>query len=313
MGVWLKKNFIEISETTSKQGTMLERFSYEDINEKFIDAIVNDEKIKWIQISKALPDEAYTIIDLVLSKKPDLYFRIHGLYGDSKFDISILEKMPHLHKLRIDCHLRSCPDMIDFDILTRLDLKALHLDAFDLKDYSFLQSLPEGLEELVINADTAGGTIKFDCKWLLRYHSLRILWLGKKAKKNIKFVAELPALESLSLRGIKLSDFEFLKQMKLRELRLLWNSNNDLEELKYLTTLRELELWRINKLENIDFISKLINLEVIRLQDLKHVTSLPDLSELHNLKKIVLDNTGIKIENVKNDLRDKVEFFNHHF
>ena len=53
------------------------------------------------------------------------------------------------------------------------------------------------------------------------------------------------------------------------------------------------------------------NLEVIRLQDLKHVTKLPDLSELHNLNKIVLDNTGIEIKSVKADLRNKIEFFNH--
>lgn len=311
MGVWLNKNFIEISKTTSKPGSILERFSYKDIDEEFINVIVNDEKIKWIQISNLLPDEAYTVIDSILGKKPELYFRIYDLYGDSKFDISFLEKMPNLNKLRIDCYLRSCPDMIDFNILTKLDLKALHLNAFDLRDYSFLQSVSEKLEELVINADTMGGAIKFDCKWLLRYNSLKSLWLGKKAKKNIEFIAELPVLESLSLRGIKISDFEFLKQMNLRELHLLWNSNNDLEELKHLTTLKEIELWRINKLENIDFISKLTNLEVIRLQDLKHVTGLPDLSELHNLNKIVLDNTGIEIENVKNDLRDKIEFFNH--
>ncbi len=63
--------------------------------------------------------------------------------------------------------------------------------------------------------------------------------------------------------AFRTEDFEFLKQMNLRELHLLWNSNNDLEELKHLTTLKEIELWRINKLDNIDFISKLTNLEVI--------------------------------------------------
>lgn len=310
MGVWLKKNFIEISQTTSKPGTILERYSYKDIDEEFIAAIVNDEKIKCVQIADALPDEAYTVIDSILARKPELYFRIYGLYDYSKFDISFLKSMSHLSKLRIDCHLRAYPDMIDFNILTKLNLKALHLDAFDLRDYSFLQSLSDGLEELLLNADTMGGAIKFDCEWLLRYKDLRSLWLGKKAKKNIECIAGLPVLESLALRGIKLTDFEFLKQMNLQKLRLLWNSNNDLEELQYLTTLKEIELWRINKLDNIDFISKLTNLEVIRLQDLKHVTKLPDLSELHNLSKLVLDNTGIEIETVKSDLRDKIEFFN---
>ncbi len=310
MGVWLNKNFIEISKTTLNPDTILESYSYKCIDEEFINAIVNDDKIKWIQISSLLPDEAYAVIDSILAKKPELYFRIYGLYG-SRFDISCLKRMPHLNKLRIDCHLPSCPDMIDFKILTQLDLKALHLDVFDLRDYGFLQSVSEEIEELVINADTMGGAIKFDCKWLLRFNSLKNLWLGKKAKKNIEFIAELPVLESLSLRGIKLLDFEFFKQMNLRELHLLWNSNNNLEDLKYLTTLKEIELWRINKLDNIDFISKLTNLEVIRLQDLKHVTKLPDLSELHNLNKIVLDNTGIEIKSVKADLRNKIEFFNH--
>ena len=310
MGVWLRKNFIKISEKTSKPGSLLESFSYKDIDENFINDIVNDEKITWIQISSKLPDEAYMVIDSILERKPELYFRIYDLYGENKFDITFLERMPHLKKLRIDCHLRECPDMIDFNVISKLNLKALHLDAFDLRDYSFLQSMSENIEELLVNADTMGGAIKFDCKWLLRYKKLKSLWLGRKAKKNINYIAELPALESLSLRGIKLADFEFLKKMNLSVLRLLWNSNNDLEELKHLTSLKEIELWRINKLENIDFISELKNLEVIRLQDLKHVKKLPDLSGLHKLYKIFLDNTGIEMDNVDSDIRDKIELFN---
>ena len=158
----------------------------------------------------------YGVIDSILERKPELYFRIYGLYDDSKCDLSFLERMPHLKKLRIDCHLRSCPDKIDFNILTRLKLKALHLDAFELKDYNFIQFLSPELEELVINADTMGGSIQFDCKWLLHYPNLKNLWLGKKAEKNLRCIAELPALESLSLRGIKLTDFEFLKKMNLQ-------------------------------------------------------------------------------------------------
>ncbi len=310
MGVWLSKNHVEIAEKTSKPGSILKRYGYKDVDDEFINAIVKDEKIKWIQISNLLSEEAYDVIDSILERKPELCFRIYGLYDDSKCDLSFLERMPHLKRLRIDCYLRACPDKIDFNILTRLKLKALHLDAFDLRDYSFMQFLSTELEELTINADTMGGAIQFDCKWLLRYSFLKRLWLGKKAKKNIGYIAELPALESLALRGIKLTDFEFLKRMNLQVLRLLWNSNNDLQELKDLTSLKEIELWRINKLDNIDFISSLVYLEVIRLQDLKHVTKLPDLSKLHNLKKIVLDNTGIDVESVKEDLRDKIEQFN---
>lgn len=68
MGVWLNKNFIEISKTTSKPGTMLERYSYKDIDEEYIDVVVNDEKIKWIQISDSLPNEVYAVIDYISNK-----------------------------------------------------------------------------------------------------------------------------------------------------------------------------------------------------------------------------------------------------
>jgi len=103
---------------------------------------------------------------------------------------------------------------------------------------------------------------------------------------------------------------EFLTQMELEKLALLYNSNNELEDLGELTSLKELELWRISKLNNIDFVSNLINLEVLRLQDLKHVTQLPDLSKLHNLRKIVLDNTGIDAEGLEETLNIKIERYN---
>lgn len=310
MGAWISNNFITISDKSYKAGAMLEFWGYKDIDDKFINDIVSDEKIKEIQISKELPDEAYEVIDSILAKKPELMFRIYGLYDEKKFDISFLERMSHLESLCIDCHLRACPEKIDFNILTRLNLKTLHLDAFDLRDYSFMQHLSPKLEELVISADTMGGAIQFDCKWLLRYTALNTLWLGKKAKKNIASLAQIQTLKSLSLRGIKLADFGFLKQMELEKLALLYNSNNELEDLGELTSLKELELWRISKLNNIDFISNLINLEVLRLQDLKHVTQLPDLSKLRNLRKIVLDNTGIDDEGLEETLNIKIERYN---
>lgn len=310
MGFWITQNFIEITKESSHLGTIFESVGYKDINDDFIHSVVNDEKIKWIQISETLPEEAYEIIDSILKKKPQLYFRIYSLCGEHRFDISFLERMPHLKRLRIDCHLVSCPNMIDFNILTKLHLKALYLDAFDLRDYHFLQFLSTELEELTINADTMGCAIQFDCRWLLRYHSLQSLWLGRKAKKNITCITELPHLKSLSLRGIKLLNFDFLKQMNLEKLALLWNSNHELQELKHLVTLKEIELWRINKLDNIDFMSYLINLEVIRLQDLKHITKLPDLRGLQKLDRVILDHTGIHDEDIEDYLKDKIEYFN---
>lgn len=170
-----------------------------------------------------------------------------------------------------------------------------------------MQHLSPKLEELVISADTMGGAIQFDCRWLLRYTTLNTLWLGKKAKKNIASLAQIQTLKSLSLRGIKLSNFDFLKEIKLEKFELLWNSNSDLHELKDLKSLKQIGLWRINKLESIDFISELENLEVIKLQDLKHLKQLPDLSKLVHLKSIVLDNTGIQIDELDDSIKSIIE------
>ena len=72
----------------------------------------------------------------------------------------------------------------------------------------------------------------------------------------------MPSIKSLSLRGIKISDFSFLFQMNLDELALYWNSNSDLHELSKLEHLKEIALWRINKLSDISFIKDMLELEI---------------------------------------------------
>ena len=306
MGVLITKNCFEISDKSSDNGIM-KQIGYQEINEELIDIIANHSNIQVIQISKELPFEAYMKIDSILEKKNNLIFRIYGLYDINYFDISFLKHMSHLHHLRIDCDLTNRPNAIDFNIIKELNVTSLFLDVFDLHDYSFIKELPNDIEHITINADTMGRGIKFDCKWLLQYENLHTLWLGKKAKKNMECLSELSSLTSLSLRGIKLSSFEFLKQLKLETLELLWNSNRDLSELKELKTLKKIGLWRIKKLETIDFISELVNLEIIKLKDLKHIKQLPDLRKLTHLKTIVLDNVSIDIEELSVQKKQKVE------
>lgn len=306
MGSWITKNYIEISDVT-RTGKVLGCFSYKEIDENFIQEIISNDLIKTIQISKELPKEAFMKIDSILERKPELDFRIYSVTSLDPCDISFLETMKHLKNLRIDCHLRDWQNGLDFNVLTKLNLKSLSLDAFDLRDYSFINHLSKNIEKLLIFADTMGGSINFDCKWLLQYDKLKTLWLGKKAKKNIECLSEMKSLKSLSVRGIKLKSFDFLRSLELEKFELLWNANNELKDLRDLKSLKEIGLWRINKLENIDFISELVNLEVIKLQDLKHITELPDLSHLTNLKRIVLDNTGISIKNIAEPYQSMVE------
>lgn len=306
MGAYIDfANHITIANKSSNG--FISQIGYKDINDKVINEILNNKRIKWIQISNYLPDEAYQVIDNVLSVRKDLTFRLFHFMDNDTVDISFLLEMPHLERLQIDCiDFKSNPERIDFDVLTKLNLKSLHLECFDLKNYEFIKNLSDELEEISIMADTMGSGVKFDCSWLLKYKYLNSLWLGKKAKKNLESISELPNIKSLSLRGIKISDFSFLLQMNLDKLALLWNSNADLHELSKMKSLKEIELWRINKLSDISFIKDLINLEVIKLMDLNHVTSIPDLREHKNLQRIFLINTGIDIKSLPKYLQKKV-------
>jgi len=307
MGAYINfSNHVHIAKTTWTDGC-LSTIGYDDIDDCVLNEIVNDKRVKWLQISEPLPDEAYSIIDNILSLRPDITFRIFHFLSVDKVDISFLLNMQHLTRLSIDCiDFTNDQQKINFDILANLQLKSFHISCFDLRNYEFIQYLSDDLEDLTIYADTMGPGIKFDCAWLLRYSNLKTLWLGKKAKKNIEVLSQLPKLKSLSLRGIKITDFAFINQMHLEKLALLWSSNNDLHELANLKELREIELWRINKLDDISFIEELTNLEVIKLQDLKHITSLPDLSRHTKLQNIYLIDTGIDIKSLPAFLDGKI-------
>lgn len=309
MGAYIDfNNHIHISMENNGNG-VLRYIGYEDIDDEFIQTLSANKKVRWVQISEYLPDEAYSAIDRIFEARPDMTFRLFHFFDCEKLDISFLLTMPHMHRLQIDSitGLRDNPDKIDFNILEKLPLKSLSLNCFGLRDYYFIKNLSEGLEELTIYADVPSGSIKYDNEWLLRYRNLNTLWIGKKANKHFESLYELSSLRSLSLRGIKIKDFSFLKKMNLEKISLLWNSNNDLHELAELTGLKEIELWRINKLDDISFIESLTDLEVIKLQDLKHIKMLPNLSRHMNLKHIYLIDTGIDEETLPGRIREIVE------
>ena len=307
MGAYISfDRHIDIGKETRTNG-ILSQLGYADINEQMINEIGNNKRLKWIQISDYLPDEAYQKIDQILSVRPDITFRLFHFINYHEIDISFLMNMPHVKRLKIDCiDFKSNPNRIDLSVLAELNLKSLYIECFDLRDYKFIQNLSDELEELSIMADTMGPGIRFDCTWLLKYKNLQTLWLGKKAKKNLEKINQLSKLKSLALRGIKLTDFSFLRKMNLEKLALLWNSNSNLHELAELKSLREIELWRINKLNDISVIGELTNLEIIKLQDLKHVTCFPDLSKHANLQRVFLINTGIDIKELPDYLQEKV-------
>lgn len=300
-------NHVHIAKQTSKNG-VLKYVGYEEITSELIEEIANSSRIKWVQIDENLPDRAYREIDRILERRPDLYFRIFGIgaYGNETFDLSVLRQMPHLTKIRLDGHLTENKEAIKPEYLCGLlNIKGLHLTLFDRLDYRFVKDLAPDLEELILYADTMGKNVQFDCDWLSGFKKLHTLFLGKKAKKNIESIRRIDSLKSLSLSGIKVEDFSFLKGLDLESFALLWCSSN-LATLGELISLRKLELWRIMKLDNLDFISSLVNLETIKLQDLKHIRTLPDVSGLKRLTDIQISNVPIQMETLDESVQRMV-------
>lgn len=294
---------IKISGKTNANG-LLRTYGYYDLTDEMISQITNTPTIKFVQISEPLPQQAYIAIDKILEKREDMHFRIYGLLQGVQFDLSCLYFLKHLKHLTLDVHLKDRQDLLDLSVLTKLkNLQTLRLALFDLKDYSFIKDLSSDIEELCISADTMGSSIVFDCDWLKRYQNLRTLYLGQKARKHIEHIAELESLENLTVRGIKLKNFDFLRWNGLRSLSIHLCSMNDLTSLTGFDSLKSLELWRIARLEDISFIATLTGLEHLCLRDLKHITTLPDLSALERLQEIILNNVPIDVAAIPADLQ----------
>ena len=294
---------IKISGKTNANG-LLRTYGYYDLTDEMISQITNTPTIKFVQISEPLPQQAYIAIDKILEKREDMHFRIYGLLQGVQFDLSCLYFLKHLKHLTLDVHLKDRQDLLDLSVLTKLkNLQTLCLALFDLKDYSFIKDLSSDIEELCISADTMGSSIVFDCDWLKRYQNLRTLYLGQKARKHIEHIAELESLENLTVRGIKLKNFDFLRGNGLRSLSIHLCSMNDLTSLTGFDSLKSLELWRIARLEDISFIATLTGLEHLCLRDLKHITTLPDLSALERLQEIILNNVPIDVAAILADLQ----------
>ena len=309
MGAWIDfTNHIHIAKETWENG-ILKEVGYKDITSGMIEEIAQNNRITRIQIDKNLPENAYREIDRILERRPDLYFRIFGIgtYGNETFDLSVLSQMPHLSKVWIDGYLAKNKEAVNPEYLCELpNLKRVHLTLFDHRDYGFIKELSPDLEELILYADTMGKAVQFDCEWLLKYKKLHTLFLGQKAKKHIESISRIASLKSLSLRGIKVENFDFLKELCLESFALLWCGNSNLMALGDLISLRNLELWRIMKLDNVDFIKSLVNLETLKLQDLKHITALPDLSNLTKLADIQINNVPIDLEALDESVRKLV-------
>lgn len=287
---------INIINSSQKSQSLFSALEYKldtDINEGFVQEIVSlpKEDVITIQICDYISEKALITLNEIFRQRPDVIFRVYGGYEGDEFNgwnLSFLTLIPSVSKLILNCF--QCLDT-NFSVLSELhNLRSLELGVYDVKDYSFLKNLTEQIEKLCIDAEMKSGKAKIDCRWLLRYHKLHTLYLGR-IEKNLDCIVGLGKLSKLTLRGGGVKDLSFLKKLQLRELEISWcnASKVDWDTLKDFPSLNSLTLLSIKKLEDISFIKTLPNLEELKLIWMGAVTKLPDLSNLAKLRSIDCD------------------------
>ena len=268
----------------------------EDVTESIIHQISEEKLIKRVQISDYIPNTVLEKLNRLFILRPDISFRVYGGtdkkfgYGDdfNGWNLDFLRFVPDVQNIVIgDFEYKNT----GLSILSSLsNLKSLTLDIYDLRGFSFVNTLPSQLEHLHIDADLKSGMPVFDCQWLLRLKNLQSLFLGK-LDKNLEAIVGLSQLRKLELRAVKNKDLSFLKQMLIKDLSILWcdSSKIDLTVLSDFRTLRQLKLFRISKLDDISFVSTLTGLEKLELIWLANITKIPNLANLNNLAEVCID------------------------
>ncbi len=284
---------IQIHNSTSQIDYPYHKVGYnsDQVTEEFIEEIISDPSVCTIGIFDLLPDKTFNMLERVYSKRPDIEFRVSGWNPNDDFigwDLRFLTQMPSIRKLSIDGF--PCLET-DLTILQNMsNLKELRVKLHEVKDYSFIKILPEGIENLFIDAIQRYGRPKFDCRWLLHLKSLHTLYLGK-IEQNLDCIVNLKHLKNLSLSGTWRRDLSFLKQMTIESLSISWVSENkiDWNSLRDIKTLKYLELLSIKKLSDLDFVCSMTALEKLNLIWMGSVPKLPDLSRLSHLKEVNID------------------------
>jgi internalin A len=210
---------------------------------------------KVIQFDQPLTDAQLRQASSLISDRPDVQLYVHGR---ASRDLDFLGFFPGLK---------------------RLDISLYELENID----GFASA---GALELLVFGKTKA---RFPLGFLARMSRLDSLFL-QGHKTELAVVGGLTGLTSLGLSGITLPDLGLLTPLKrLRELRLLLGSTNNLGLLTALPALEDLFLMRLTGLEDLGVLADLTGLARMRLDWMRNVTELPSFAPLTALEEVNLD------------------------
>jgi hypothetical protein len=249
-----------------------------------IEDLAGDPDIRVLQCSSPVETPTWDLLNQkFFSRRPEVELRVYGFYS-SICDLSFLARLPNVRRFAAD----SLMSAIGIEHLRTLDqLEKLSIGIHSLDSFDFLQTIPTGITTLTLSA-TKSKKPRLD--HLARFQSLNKLFI-EGHQQGIDAIAELHALEGLTLRSISTPNIEYVATLpRLWSLDIKLGGITDLSAIQGKESIKYLELWQVRALSDIGVISSLTGLQFLSLQDLQNVRAIPDLSMLAKLRRIYLEN-----------------------
>ncbi|MEL7271456.1 MAG: hypothetical protein AAGL34_17925 [Bacteroidota bacterium] len=164
---------------------------------------------------------------------------------------------------------------------------------FDVASYNTLDYTPllqnKALTDLGIGETKS---IAVDLSFISEFRALKTLWIDGM-KKGLESVSQLPELERLTFRGIKMKNLDLVSNLRnLKQIRLLFGSYKNLEALSKVKSLKTLEISRTRQIPDYEFFKEMPNLNSLYLEGMSKMEELPDFQGLTNLKRIQIENNS---------------------
>jgi protein phosphatase 1 regulatory subunit 7 len=267
------------------------------IDKKFVESELKLGKKVILQfVDKSYTDKILADINELCSKFDEsLCIRFYGIYSN-KFDCKILQKIPGVKCLNIDC-LQSAENL---QILKELsNLKILSLGIYELQDTEILNA--DNLKNLTELIVTDTKTKAFNLEYLQQYKKLKSLIIGGHTK-NIDAVGELSELEFLSLNSVKKVPVNFINKLKkLKTLNFFLGGRDNLNEIEE-NEIENLEIVWVRGFNDLSCLTKFPKLKTLKIEDeiqlpkIQFDNIFPDMTDL----KIINCKTLEKITGLKN-------------
>ncbi len=240
--------------------------------------------LRVLQCSSPVRDTVWSLInEHFCPVRPDVELRVYGHYS-GECDLSFVRLVSNARHFAADCLMRAT----GVEALAELrGLESLSLGIFELTDFSVLEQLSTGLTSLSLGATRSKRPTLTP---LSRLPSLRVLYLEGQSK-DIEVLAELRALEEVTLRSITTPDLQYLSDLpKLWSLDIKLGGIRGFAGVEGKQSIKYLELWQVRDLRSIDVAGTLPGLQNLFLQSLPQVESFPELTYASALRRITVEN-----------------------